>query len=536
MAIVQISRLQQRRGLADDLPQLAAAEFGWAVDERRLYIGNGTIQEGAPVIGNTEILTEFSNILEFQSAYTYKGEAAGYTVQTGSTPANPVSQSIQSRLDSFAVVTDFGAIGDGVTDDTEAINRALYQLLCRQTNPQVRRGLFFPAGVYLVTESILIPPYAYLYGEGPTSSVILLDAASDISTLNAYVARTADSSQNFGVNIGANNATPPQDITIENMGFESLQNTDIFLVDSAKNVSFRGVGFQGPLTYADSQAPTTRDNIAAIRFNSTTSLVTTNITFDTCLFAGCTYGIQTGEKVYGVHVTNSNFQDLYQGVYWGGPGFDSTIGGPAGCAVTHSTFNYIWQEGIYIDGVEKNVSGYNIFLDNVGTGGSITIGSTTYTTPPVPIVNIDADNCVSTGDMFLRDDTLALTYPRVFLNEKASIATDNGSVLYVGNYQREAGIAQNVSGLAISETLLTVQSNQSQAFRIDYTFVRGPARRYGSFTVIADPSISYFDDYYENSSTGLTLSAAQFGSTITISYFTSLGSSGVIYYSLAHLD
>ena len=50
MAIVQISRITQRKGLLDDLPQLAGAEFGYAVNERRLFIGNGTLQEGAPVI------------------------------------------------------------------------------------------------------------------------------------------------------------------------------------------------------------------------------------------------------------------------------------------------------------------------------------------------------------------------------------------------------------------------------------------------------------------------------------------------------
>jgi hypothetical protein len=60
VAIVQISQITNRKGLQDNLPQLAGGELGWSVDARRLYIGNGTIQEGAPVIGNTEILTEFS--------------------------------------------------------------------------------------------------------------------------------------------------------------------------------------------------------------------------------------------------------------------------------------------------------------------------------------------------------------------------------------------------------------------------------------------------------------------------------------------
>lgn len=60
MAVIQISKIQVRRGLQENLPQLASGEMGWSVDERRLYIGNGTLVEGAPEVGVTEILTEWS--------------------------------------------------------------------------------------------------------------------------------------------------------------------------------------------------------------------------------------------------------------------------------------------------------------------------------------------------------------------------------------------------------------------------------------------------------------------------------------------
>ena len=104
MAIVQISQITNRKGLQIDLPQLAGAEFGWSTDTRQLYIGNGTIEDGAPVIGNTEILTEFSDILNFTTTYTYKGTAAGYTVQTGPTAGTPITNSLQNWLDQFASV------------------------------------------------------------------------------------------------------------------------------------------------------------------------------------------------------------------------------------------------------------------------------------------------------------------------------------------------------------------------------------------------------------------------------------------------
>ena len=309
MAIVQISRITNRKGLAENLPQLAGAELGWAVDERKLYIGNGTLAEGAPVVGNTEILTEFSDILAINNAYTYQGNAAGYAVQTGATSGSSVSQSLQSWLDQWASVTDFGAVGDGVTDDTEAINRALYQLYCREVNPQIRRALFFPAGQYLVTETIVIPPYAKLYGEGIDSSVILLDASSPTSTLSAYTARFGDSLQQTGINIGNNGATPPVDIEISSMGFGSLEVTDVFLVEDASSCVFTTVGFNGPLTQAD--LADVVDDTACVRFDSTLSLICNNITFRGCSFGGTTWAFNTAEQVQGVLITECKFDTLY---------------------------------------------------------------------------------------------------------------------------------------------------------------------------------------------------------------------------------
>lgn len=60
MAVITISKIQIRSGLQEDLPALDTGEFGWCVDTQRLFIGKGTLQEGAPITGVTEILTEYS--------------------------------------------------------------------------------------------------------------------------------------------------------------------------------------------------------------------------------------------------------------------------------------------------------------------------------------------------------------------------------------------------------------------------------------------------------------------------------------------
>ena len=82
MAVVQISRIQIRRGRKNSgsgIPQLAGGELGWAVDSQELYIGNGSVSEGSPAVGNTKVLTENDNLFTLADQYTYKDG----TIQTG---------------------------------------------------------------------------------------------------------------------------------------------------------------------------------------------------------------------------------------------------------------------------------------------------------------------------------------------------------------------------------------------------------------------------------------------------------------------
>jgi phage tail protein X len=58
MAIIQISKIQQRTGNLVDLPQLDEAQFGWANDAKRLFIGTTTPNPNE----NVEVLTAYSNI------------------------------------------------------------------------------------------------------------------------------------------------------------------------------------------------------------------------------------------------------------------------------------------------------------------------------------------------------------------------------------------------------------------------------------------------------------------------------------------
>lgn len=532
MAIVQVSRITNRKGLTENLPQLAGAELGWAVDSRRLFIGNGTLQEGAPVIGNTEILTEFSDITVL-SDYTYSDSAVGYSAQTGPTALDPVIRTVQEKLDDFANVRDFGAVGDGVADDTAAINRALYQLYCRENNSQVRRTLYFPAGTYLVTESIIIPSYAKLQGEGADCTIIELSPSVDISSLTAYVARYGDSLQQTGGNIGDNGATPPRNIEISSMTFYSPVITDVFLVEDAQQCYFDSVNFLGPFTTADiidgGFAPSGADDIAGVRFASTLSLVCTQITFDKCRFSGTAYGFNSDQQVSGVTVSNSAFDTLYQGIVLG----TGTVvnGGATGFRAVQNIFDNIYAQGIIYGDVSLNASAYNIFYN---VGNSIDNASPTH-----PVIVFNNNNSVSISDMFQRTDAESNVFLRV---EVSSTNTSTvGSQLQLGTYARENGRTLTMTNATANEPIFEINSDDIKAFSMDYTITRSTSVRHGRMRVVCGTSdgsipLQYTDDYTEIASTSTILAATQTLSTLTVQYTTNnAGPDATLTYSITHL-
>ena len=525
MAIVQISRITQRKGLQENLPQLAGAEFGWSIDERRLYIGNGTLEDGAPVIGNTEILTEFSEIIPLVQDYTYSGEeATGYTVQTGPSPGTPVQLSLQNWMDQFATVKDFGAMGDGITDDTAAINRALYQLYCREVNPAIRRSLFFPAGVYLVTGTINVPPYATLQGEGPKNSIIQMAAASSAT----YVVQTSDSLQQTGIGIGTNGATPPTSITIENMCFQSLDPMDIAFVNRASECIFNQVQFIGPLTTAELTVDT--DNTACVRFDSSDALDVHQIKFDNCGFTGTTYGVRTDQHVRGVGITGAHFSTLFKGVLLEvNPDGDEFS--PQGFGITSCDFDTVYNQGIVFY-TDRNATAQNTFGDVGNHFGGVT-------QPYTSIIDFLSPNNLSVGDMFERADAYAVVHPRIDLNGEASIAFTNGQQLAMGTYVRDSGLTVSLTNNVLSPTnAITYSLGSVVALSINYTIVRGTAYRTGiiNITTTGSGSLNYTEDYTENASTGITLTVTQSGSTVFVKYIsTNTGAAATLTYSITHL-
>jgi hypothetical protein len=72
-----------------------------------------------------------------------------------------VVRTAQSKMRDVVSVKDFGAVGDGVADDTVAIQAAINAVGARTYGG----GVYFPAGEYVVTDTITVPAKVSLYGE-----------------------------------------------------------------------------------------------------------------------------------------------------------------------------------------------------------------------------------------------------------------------------------------------------------------------------------------------------------------------------------
>lgn len=108
--------------------------------------------------------------------------------------AGAVGKTVHQKFQENVSVKDFGAVGDGITDDTAAIQLAFtYARTC--TNPAV----YFPTGTYLVTSTTTLYRLSSgmeVYGDGMDATVIKWNASSPSSTISLFagaVSGTIDS-------------------------------------------------------------------------------------------------------------------------------------------------------------------------------------------------------------------------------------------------------------------------------------------------------------------------------------------------------
>ena len=418
MAVVQISRIQIRRGQKNQgsgVPQLAGGEFGWAVDSRELYIGNGSVAEGAPAVGNSKIITEHDDLFTLANSYTYLG---GTIVQTGASSTSPIKRTLQQRLDEVVNIRSFGAPGDG-TDQTVAIQRALDQLYINSSTKGTeasRVKLYIPAGVYNISNTIYVPPYATIIGEGMdktkmnvVSNVIGFQTVNGSSTPGNY----ADDSSSTTLNQATN-------VFIEGMTIAtSSTSLPAMVLQSCKNSHFKEIKITGPWTTG-----TAINNAnAAIKLGSLSTLVGTQKNkFDHIMVNGLSVGITSDDDAYNNHFHCCYFNNLGYGVRFG---TGSSIGsqgqstGPSKNKISQCEFSDIDREGMIITNGTNNFSSHNNYHGVGNVGGNE--GNAQYS-----VLDFTAAGNSSVEDTFSR--TADLSNSQQFITSFPYVSEIKGSV------------------------------------------------------------------------------------------------------------
>ena len=498
MPIVQISRIQHRRGKATDLPQLAAGELGWSVDTQRLYIGNGTVADGAPAVGNTEIVTSGSPSFSAALSYVYKGYLGDATpIVTGA--SGDFTRTLQATLDDHVSVKAFGAKGDNSTADVLAIQRALDELYSDtdQDDTRARRVLFFPAGTYRINASLKIPPYAHLVGEGPDKTVIRNSGS------NAVAVTMDDDGQVYG-SIGNGGATTPTQIQIEGITLKNTVAHPGMSIDNATKVYFNNCKFEG--SYA--QGGVDSSNSKGVTVRSTTALPCSQIVFNQCQFSKFARLVDLSYDATNVRFSDCDFNESYYGALLGEQMDGSTnglINGPRDVQFSGSSWSTIHQQAIWVKpaagadtGVgARNVISYGNWYAKDVANSNEGIGSIRE----VPIIQFDNDECTSLLDFFERTDLR-----RVDGSSELNAAPELQGIGITTKAIKSQTLVNNQSSAA---TINEYPALAGKGLKVNYKIRRGTLDRTGELIISASTNGVNYDDTYTESGTdvGVDLTA-----------------------------
>ena len=496
MPIVQISRIQHRRGKRTDLPQLAAGELGWVIDEQRLFIGNGTVSDGAPAVGNTEIVTSGSSAFTSALSHTYKGYLGDNT---------PVGTSQQrttgSRLDDYVSVKDFGATGDDSTADVTAIQNAIDEIYkdTDKDDTRSRRVLFFPAGTYRINAALKIPPYAHLVGEGPDKTIIKNSGNNAVMVMQ-------DDEGNVGANIGNSSATTPTQIQISNMTLRNSVAYGGVSLDRVTKAYFNNVKFQGSYAFGGADASNSKGVTVT---NSTALYTTTNVVFNQCQFTKFARLVDISYNSTNIKFHDCDFATAYYGALLGAEMDGSSAGltdGPRDVHFANSSWSDIGQQAIWVKptagadagtGPRQIVSNGNYFSKTVANNFE---GTGTFS--EVPVIQYDNDECSSHLDFFERSDLR-----RSDGSSNLNAAPELQGIGIQTKAIKSQTLADNTSS---ATTINEYPALAGKGLKITYKIVRGTLDRTGEMVVSASTNgVSYDDTYTESGSdVGVELTAA----------------------------
>lgn len=271
-----------------------------------------------------------------------------------------VSRTIQGKFAEFLSVKDFGAKGDGSTDDTAAIQLAVNEMLNKNS------CIYFPPGYYIVSSAIKVDlstkTHLMLKGAGTSSTVIKCTGEQ------SFISATSSTSNNIWLDsVTPNGSLDMVDMSIGCWGGTDLKgsavylNTNTILGTPAHSVHFHRVDFR----------------CESGMFNSCISIKNSaQIKIDSCNFysgngsqkgIAILYGNDDGKDGAGLQVSNCEFYFFQYGAY----ATDHYEGGQFINCSFINCYGGIFavidgaESGIFINGCEFDCYFKGVYLQNV---------------------------------------------------------------------------------------------------------------------------------------------------------------------------
>jgi hypothetical protein len=126
---------------------------------------------------------------------------------------SPTSRTVQAKLREYVSVRDFGAVGDGVANDTTAITNAI----------ATGKSVFFPAGTYRTGLQTVATVGQTIFGEGQNSVILANTPTTNLFNVTASYVTFQDLRMNGAATSAANTTFAIFTATATPVGFLTVQ-------------------------------------------------------------------------------------------------------------------------------------------------------------------------------------------------------------------------------------------------------------------------------------------------------------------------
>lgn len=134
------------------------------VEEGLASLGTASQKDTEFFVSSDDLLQTIQNIEHYTDEFR-EGLRDSINMESGASLVGYYGRTVSSRLQDTLNLKDFGAMGDGVVDDSIAFNTATAKAIT------LNKALFIPAGVYILTSPSTLTGRIFIYGNSDVTLV-----------------------------------------------------------------------------------------------------------------------------------------------------------------------------------------------------------------------------------------------------------------------------------------------------------------------------------------------------------------------------